>query len=50
MQLISKEFNGEVKKSEVSEHGVVTLSLKEDAGILEIIRSNPVALMTHGDQ
>ena len=49
MQLISKEFNGEVKKSEVSEHGVVTLSLKEDAGILEIIRSNPVALMTHGD-
>lgn len=49
MQLMAKEFGGDVKKADTREYGVMELNISSQAGILEVMKENSKVLMTHGD-
>lgn len=49
MQLMAKEFGGDVKKADTREYGVMDLNISDEAGILSVMKENSKALMTHGD-
>lgn len=49
MQLMAKEFGGDVKKADTREYGVMDLNISNESGILSVMKENSKALMTHGD-
>ena len=49
MQLIAKEYGGQVERAENREYGVMDLTLASNPGILATIQEDPKVLMTHGD-